>query len=194
MTGENSGLSSMWYGSFEWPHNPKIYSIEYERVVATHKVPFGDYVLQDLGRTRRVMRGEGEFVGESAYSQFGQLANRFYQGGTDWLIHPIWQPAPAFFVDLKLEQMPRYNYVKYSFTFWEDIELEDKGILLLDTSGDSGSEGSGSGGSSVYIVKSGDCMWNIAKSYGMSLADLIALNPQIKNPNLIYPGNEVYVS
>ena len=36
-------------------------------------------------------------------------------------------------------------------------------------------------------------LWAIAKRYGVSLQKLTAANPQIKNPNLIYPGNEVYL-
>ena len=39
----------------------------------------------------------------------------------------------------------------------------------------------------------GDTLWAIARSYGLSLTELIALNPQIKNPNLIRVGDEVRV-
>ena len=80
----------MRYKEYTWPHNPRVYSIDYERKMAVHKVPFGLYSLQDLGRTRRVMEGEGEFVGEGAYTQFGQLANVFHETGPGLLIHPIW--------------------------------------------------------------------------------------------------------
>lgn len=66
------------------------------------------------------MEGEGEFVGPDAYSQFGQLANMFYNGGPGLLIHPLWQAANAYFVSLRLEQEPRPDFVRYSFTFWED--------------------------------------------------------------------------
>ena len=45
----------------------------------------------------------------------------------------------------------------------------------------------------TYIVKKGDTLWGIAKRYGVTLSALIAANPQIKNPNLIYPGNEVRI-
>ena len=32
-----------------------------------------------------------------------------------------------------------------------------------------------------------------AREQGAELTDLIAANPQIKNPNRIYPGDEVYL-
>lgn len=43
-----------------------------------------------------------------------------------------------------------------------------------------------------YVVR-GDTMWNISRSYGVSLESLIKANPHIKNPNLIYPGDKLYV-
>ena len=39
----------------------------------------------------------------------------------------------------------------------------------------------------------GDTLWALSLRYGLSLAELIALNPQIKNPNLIRVGEEVRV-
>jgi len=42
-------------------------------------------------------------------------------------------------------------------------------------------------------VKKGDTLWAIAKRYGVSLQELTAANPQIKNPNLIYPGDGVKI-
>ena len=42
-------LTPMRYKSYTWPHNPRVYSIDYERKMAVHKVPFGLYHLQDLG-------------------------------------------------------------------------------------------------------------------------------------------------
>ena len=39
----------------------------------------------------------------------------------------------------------------------------------------------------------GDTLWALAGTYGLSLEELIALNPQIKNPNLIVVGEEVRV-
>jgi len=41
---------------------------------------------------------------------------------------------------------------------------------------------------SVYVVQPGDTMSKIAKQQGVPLKDLIAANPQIKDPNKIYVG------
>ncbi|HHT45945.1 MAG TPA: LysM peptidoglycan-binding domain-containing protein, partial [Firmicutes bacterium] len=44
-----------------------------------------------------------------------------------------------------------------------------------------------------YIVQKGDTLFLIAKRFGVALDDLIAANPQIKNPDLIFPGDVVFI-
>ena len=44
-----------------------------------------------------------------------------------------------------------------------------------------------------YIVVKGDTLGKIARRNHMSLSALLALNPQIKNPNLIRPGQKIVV-
>ena len=185
-------LSPMRYKDYIWPHNPRIYTIDYERVMAENKVPFGLYHLQDLGRTRRVMRGEGEFAGAGAYTQFGALANVFYSNGPGLLIHPLWQTASAYFVELSLRQEPRPDYVSYTFTFWEGYDGHSTSLTV--TKPQSTTNTGTTAGGQYYTVVRGDTMWGISRRYGISLTALIALNPQIKNPNLIYPGQKVRVS
>jgi LysM repeat protein len=45
-----------------------------------------------------------------------------------------------------------------------------------------------------YFVHPGDTLYKIAQANGMTLDELLILNPQITNPNLIYPGMQVWVS
>lgn len=45
----------------------------------------------------------------------------------------------------------------------------------------------------MYTVKSGDTMWSIANMFGIPLDCLIRANPQIPNPNLIYPGQLICI-
>lgn len=44
-----------------------------------------------------------------------------------------------------------------------------------------------------YTVRRGDTLGNIAQAYGVSLGSLIAANPQIWNPSLIYPGQIINI-
>ena len=46
----------------------------------------------------------------------------------------------------------------------------------------------------TYTVVRGDTLSGIAAKNGLTLAQVIALNPQIENPNLIYPGQTIYLS
>lgn len=45
----------------------------------------------------------------------------------------------------------------------------------------------------LYRVRSGDTMGKIARTFGVSLAALVATNPQITNPNVIRVGDVIHV-
>lgn len=188
-------LSPMRYKTYVWPHNPRTYTIEYQRVMSVRKIPFGRYALQDLGPTRRIMRGEGEFTGPEAYEEFKKLASVFYANGPGMLVHPVWQCASAYFVDLSLRQEPRKDYVAYSFTFWEDFTGHKTGLTAVTQTGSTGGQNQQTAASATryHTVVKGESLWSIAVDYGIPLHDLIALNPQIKNPNLIHIGEKVRV-
>ena len=194
-------LEPMRYKDFVWPHNPRVYSIAYERKIAVGKVPFGRYVMQNMGMTYRVLRGEGEFYGPGAYDQFRRLATVFYEDKPGLLVHPLWQLSNAYFVGLSLNQEPTEDYVSYSFEFWECYD--DYNLSAVRTPGGTDAEnGSGTAGATtgragetmIHTVVSGDTMWAIAVRNGLTLQELLALNPQVKNPNLIYPGDKICVS
>lgn len=45
----------------------------------------------------------------------------------------------------------------------------------------------------IYTVKPGDSLWIIAQKYQVGLSEIIAANPQIRDPHWIYPGDKVTV-
>ena len=64
---------------------------------------------------------------------------------------------------------------------------------MINSGGSGGGVSSGSAVRTVYTVRKGDTLWGIARQYGVDLTALIWANPQIKNPNLIYPGEAVNI-
>jgi len=46
---------------------------------------------------------------------------------------------------------------------------------------------------SVYTVKPGDSLWKIAVTYEIGLSEIKAVNGQIKNFDLIYPGDKINI-
>lgn len=192
-------LTPMRFKSFVWPHNPRVYSIGFERKLAVHKIPFGRHCLQSLGQTRRVLRGEGEFVGDRAYDTFKRLATVFYEEEPGVLVHPVWMTTAAWFASLELRQAPRRDYVAYSFEFWETVGGAEEARLSArpvdasgGSSGGSGAEETGQG--QYHTVVRGDTLWELSRRYGVELSRIIERNPSIRNPNLIYPGQRVRIT
>lgn len=191
-------LTPMRYKDYTWPHNPEVYTVERQRRLVVHQIPFGQCIIQDLGGMYRVLRGEGVFAGEGAYDQFQQLAAVFQEGGAGLLVHPVWKTERAWFASLQVTEEPLPDYVRYSFEFWEDWSGYDGALKEINVSGKLPQEDVAAGESAVaetaiYVVRKGDTLWGIAKRCGVSLTALVAANPQIKNPNLIYPGDRVKI-
>lgn len=44
-----------------------------------------------------------------------------------------------------------------------------------------------------YVIKSGDTLSEIANTHQLKISSLIEANPQIKNPNLIFPGHQITI-
>lgn len=216
-------LTPMRYKDYVWPHNPRTYRIQYQRKVAVHKIPFGRYAMQDMGMGCRVMTGEGEFFGKDAYTEFKKLASVFYREGPGMLFHPVWQSSTAYFVELSLAQEPREDYVRYTFTFWEDYRGYQRSVyhkLARVGSKESGLGVSVSAGEQTaetpaaeteaaaqpaetavqkpavqtyHTVVQGETLYSIAQKYGITWAALLTMNPQLKNPNIAPAGTRLRV-
>lgn len=187
-------LSPMRFKNYVWPHNPRVYEIGFERKMASQHVPFGRSVLQGLGMDHRVLRGEGEFVGPGAYREFQRLATVFYEESPGILVHPVWQTANAWFVSLSVRQEPTEDYVRYAFEFWECYDGYRRGLLTQTPPAAPQQTAPGetkTAGEAWYTVVSGDTLYGIARKNGLELSELVAMNPQIRNINLIYPGDKI---
>lgn len=85
-------------------------------------------------------------------------------------------------------------YVDITMREWRRAEAP----TLALSGGEAGSEreGSPTGQNQSYTVQKGDCLWNIARKFygdGKLYTRLAAANPEIKNPNLVYPGQTLVI-
>lgn len=46
---------------------------------------------------------------------------------------------------------------------------------------------------SLHVVKSGESLYSISQTYKLDINDLLKMNPQIKKPYIIYPGQELLI-
>jgi len=190
-------LAPMRFKNFVWPHNPRVYSITFGRKLAAHKIPFGRHHIQSLGQTGRVLRGEGEFAGERAYDTFKALATVFYEETPGVLVHPVWMTTTAWFAALELRQAPRRDYVAYSFEFWEVVGGSGTDRLAtrpVQNGGGAAENAEETAQAQYHTVARGDTLWEISRRYGVKLSRIVELNPSIRNPNLIYPGQRVRIT
>lgn len=176
--------AAMRYKSFVWPHNPRTFSLTLQRQTAVQKMPGGTFVTQDLGRSCRVMTGEGEFCGLGAYDTFKQLAAVFAMEGPGILMHPHWLGASVYFTRLTLRQEPTEQYVAYSFEFTEAGDTLRNMLTYQELVIPKPTE---------YTVKEGETVWSLCQKLGLRTAQLLQYNPELANPNDLKSGQVVKI-
>lgn len=170
-------LTAMQFDTFVWPHNPRIYSIGFSRSTVIHKLPFGTYTVEDLGRGARIMEGEGEFYGKDAYATFRRLASLFYRQMPGVLLHPLWQSSSVYFDMLKLMEEPQENYLRYAFRFVEAPTFS--AVSAQQTA------------PSSLTLSAGDTLWSVAKQHGLTVQELLHRNPNYATCNDARTGEVV---
>ncbi|MEA4971746.1 MAG: DUF3794 domain-containing protein [Candidatus Metalachnospira sp.] len=71
-------------------------------------------------------------------------------------------------------------------------ENQDGSIITGISEAEAGEENLIKSGAVIYTVKKGDTLWNIAKKYNTTVADIVRLN-KIENPDLIYPCQKLLI-
>ena len=45
----------------------------------------------------------------------------------------------------------------------------------------------------IYVVKKNDNIYQLAKCFDISMKELLQVNPHIQNPDMIYPGDKIFI-
>lgn len=172
--------SQMKYKDFVFDYNPKQINIENRKNLVEIKLPFLGSVIQDLGREKRVVTGNGEFFGSDCIEKFNELSRLSQDNQSGFLFIPGIDPFRAFLKNIKMSADPTPNLISYSFEFWEDTSLENTNFQNLNPT--------------YHIVQPGETLWDISRLYNISTHKLLSLNPDIKRPNLLSVGQKVMLA
>lgn len=201
-------LARITYKGFEFPYNPATTSYKIDRTYIKHKYPeLSGNELEDFGPNACVISGSGEFFGDNAYQNWRKLLKEFKKGEVGSVSHPIFTDVTrGLMTSLQATLEPREDYVRYAFEIIADTELsinETLGKYISVVSGgswanDSGESGGSNNGELVHTVSSGECLSVICAKYASKFNTTIswkkiAEHNNMKNPNLIYPGDKIKI-
>lgn len=166
-------LVPMRFKGVEWHHNPAEISFECDKQVNELKSPNGKSYIQNMERKNMVVNGKGQLFGEDCLEQFDRLFRLFRQGGAGVLVIDRIEPIFAVFESLKILGNPKPDVLEYEFLFREIMEKKQENKQ------------------SVYVIKEGENLWDVAYITGIKIDTLVTLNPEIKRPDEVCEGFEV---
>lgn len=155
--GVKQKLNQMRYKDFVWDYNPATCTYSCQRTYVAHKYPeLAGVELEDMEINEIVISGEGEFFGDTAYSNWMNLCAAFKSFGPGPFSHPIFTDAThGLMTKLQAKMEPREDYVAYSFEVVCGVAVNDIHTpAIIQESTNSGSTGGNTGGSTQ--IKVGD--------------------------------------
>lgn len=164
---------------FCWQQNPTTLSVSHARQTQVQSVPYLGDIVQDFGKRRITVTGEGVFVGDRAISLFQQLS-QFYREETVGVLKLLGlPPIMAKLVELELVGKINPDKVGYRFVFWEDMTTP-----LPKSAQESLDRG--------YVVAGeADNLWQIANESHTTVERLLSKNPTIQWPGYLKEGQKV---
>lgn len=168
-------LMTMGFKGFTWQVNPTTLRLELGRNLRETALPYVGSRLEDLGKRKRRVSGEGYFIGKDCMAQWQALGAAFAQGGPGWLQLPGQAPILAVMEELKLLGEPGENALRYSFAFVEST----------------GGQGVPRG--QLYHAAAGESLWDYAWRHHKSMEELRAANQHIRDIACLEQGEEVWV-
>ena len=200
ISNQNKTYDLMNYSEINVLKNPGLTSIEFEVLLPNVKYPFAMYKNNFQNAKYYLGILENLKVNKSAFQFI--VIRKFPNGNSifdtnikvsieDYTITDSTDEGFDTKVKIKLKQYREYSTKTVQVT----IKQYKPPVVTrtVTTNNTAASKPSGQN----YTVKSGDCLWNIAKKYygnGSKYTTIYNANrDKIKNPNLIYPGQVLWI-
>ena len=200
ISNQNKTYDLMNYSEINVLKNPGLTSIEFEVLLPNVKYPFAMYKNNFQNAKYYLGVLENLKVNKSAFQFI--VIRKFPNGNSifdtnikvsieDYTITDSTDEGFDTKVKIKLKQYREYSTKTVQVT----IKQYKPPVVTrtVTTNNTAASKPSGQN----YTVKSGDCLWNIAKKYygnGSKYTTIYNANrDKIKNPNLIYPGHVLWI-
>lgn len=155
-----------------WRHNPRELTFESEKQINELHAPYAGCTVQDTGRRGMCVKGEGELFGADCLEQFRALLALFREGGSGVLSIENVKPFHAVFESLTLIGKPKPDVLTYRFLFREVMSEADN---VPHT----------------YTPGENENLWDVSYRFGIGIDALMALNPQVKRPDILTEGEVV---
>lgn len=200
ISNQNKTYDLMNYSEINVLKNPGLTSIEFEVLLPNVKYPFAMYKNNFQNAKYYLGILENLKVNKSAFQFI--VIRKFPNGNSifdtnikvsieDYTITDSTDEGFDTKVKIKLKQYREYSTKTVQVTI-----KQYKPPVVTRTVTTNNTAASKPGGQN-YTVKSGDCLWNIAKKYygnGSKYTTIYNANrDKIKNPNLIYPGQVLWI-
>lgn len=168
---------SMRFGNFVFPVNPSQIVVKNQQSVSVIALPYAGNVLQNTGRTPRIISGTGEFLGRDGDGHFARLHKLFTEAEEKPLLIPGVPPMTAVLHKLQMTCDPVPELIRYSFEF---VEKQDESF-------DSDLE------KRFHTVCGEESLFRIAAIHKISVEELMRLNPQRSSPFQTADGERVRI-
>ena len=162
----------MKFKGYSWHHNPREIVFENTKQLNETLAPFDKSVVQNTGRHNMRISGEGELFGDDCIEQFKELLALFREGGSGVLSIENVKPFHAVFESLTLIGKPKPDVLTYRFLFREVMSEADN---VPHT----------------YTPGENENLWDVSYRFGIGIDALMALNPQVKRPDILTEGEVV---
>ena len=165
-------LIPMRFKDVTWRHNPRELVFESQKQINELHAPYAGCTVQDTGRRGMTVKGEGELFGADCLAQFESLLALFREGGSGVFSVEGVKPFHAVFESLTLVGKPKPDVLTYRFLFREVMSEAD---CTPDT----------------YTAGADESLWDVSYRFGVGIDALMALNPQVRRPDILGEGEVV---